>query len=101
MAESRESRWHGDLIDHSYPSGGAIKADTVRPLGRDRADLDGRPSHWAMVSHRVALEAVYLFPVSPEIDARHQEKALPVIHEQLAMAAARLARVLNRALRQA
>ena len=46
----------------------------------------------------MAGEAVYLFPASREIDERYVEKALPVIHEQLAKAAVRLAWVLNRVL---
>ena len=45
----------------------------------------------------MAIEAVYLFPPSGEIDERYVEKALPVIHEQLAKAAVRLAGVLDRA----
>jgi hypothetical protein len=50
-----------------------------------------------MATHRVAQEAVYLFPDTREIDEHYLEKALPVIHEQLAKAAVRLAGVLNRA----
>jgi hypothetical protein len=41
---------------------------------------------------------VYLFPGSREIDDRYIEKALRVIHEQLAKAAVRLAWALNQAL---
>ena len=51
-----------------------------------------------METHRVATEAVYLFPASHQINDRYLEKALPVIHEQLARAAVRLSWVLNRAL---
>jgi hypothetical protein len=51
-----------------------------------------------METHRVTMEAVYLFPASREINDRYLEKALPVIHEQLAKAAVRLAWVLNQAL---
>ena len=51
-----------------------------------------------METHRVAQEAVYLFPASRVIDDRYLGKALPVIHEQLAKAAVRLAGVLNRAM---
>ena len=43
----------------------------------------------------MALEAVYPFPASREIDDRYLEKTLPVIHEQLAKVAVWLARVLN------
>jgi hypothetical protein len=63
-----------------------------------QAWADGRPEDWAMEAHRVALGAVYLFPASRAIDDRYMEKALPVIHEQLAKAAVRLAWVLNGAL---
>jgi hypothetical protein len=55
---------------------------------------------WAMETHRVAQEAVYLFPDTREIDERYLEKAPPVIHEQLAKAAVRLAWVRNRTLGQ-
>ncbi len=48
----------------------------------------------------MAIEAVYLFPASREIDERYVEKSLPVIHEQLAKVAVRLVGVLNRALGQ-
>jgi hypothetical protein len=51
-----------------------------------------------METYRVAQEAVYLFPGSRKIGDHSLAKALPVIHEQLAKAAVRLARVLNRAL---
>ena len=54
--------------------------------------------NWALETHRVAREAVYLFPEGHLIDDRYVEKALPVIHEQLAKAAVRLAKVLKRAL---
>jgi hypothetical protein len=53
-----------------------------------------------METHSVALDAVYLFPDTRVIDDRYLEKALPIIHEQLAEAAVRLAWVLNRALGQ-
>ena len=46
----------------------------------------------------MAIEAVYLFPASGEIEERYLEKALPAIHEQLAMTAVRLAEALNQAL---
>jgi len=58
----------------------------------------GRPQDWADETHRVAIEAVYLFPKSREIDERYNKKALPVILGQLAKAAVRLAWVLNQAL---
>lgn len=47
----------------------------------------------------MAKEAVYLFPAGRVIDDRYLEQ-VPVIHEQLAKAAVRLAWVLNRALEQ-
>ncbi len=48
----------------------------------------------------MAIEAVYLFPATGEVDERYVGKALPVINEQFARAAVRLARVLNLALGQ-
>ena len=65
-----------------------------------QAWAESGPADWAMETHRVAWEAVYLFPDSRVIDDRYLEKVLPVIHEQLAKAAVRLAGVLNRALGQ-
>jgi hypothetical protein len=38
----------------------------------------------------VAIGVVHLFPTNREIDERYMEQALPVIHEQLAKANARL-----------
>ena len=50
-----------------------------------------------METHRVRQEAVYPFHDTRETDERYPEKTLPVIHEQLAKAAVRLAAVLHRA----
>jgi hypothetical protein len=49
-----------------------------------------------METYRVALEAVYLFHDTRVIDERYAEKALPVIHEQLAKAAVWAVGVVNR-----
>jgi hypothetical protein len=94
--------WDGDLIDHAYPNAVALykPVQAVLQTGTWQAWANGRPEDWAMETHRVAQEAVYLFPASREIDERYLEKALPVIHEQLAKAAVRLAWVLNRGLGQ-
>jgi hypothetical protein len=46
----------------------------------------------------VAIEVVYFFPPGRGIGERYLEKTLPVVHEQLARAAVRLAGVLNQAL---
>jgi len=53
-----------------------------------------------METHRVTMELIYLFPDTRVIDDRYLEKALLLIHEQLAKAAVRLAWALNRALEQ-
>ena len=94
--------WDGDLIDRAYPDAAALQARVLAGLQGStwRAWQTGRPQDWAEETHRVAEEAVYLFPPSREIDERYVEKALPVIHEQLAKAAVRLAWVLNRVLGQ-
>ncbi len=94
--------WDGDLIDRAYPNAAVLQERVLAVLQASnwRAWQVGRPQDWAEETHRVAEEAVYLFPSSREIDARYVEKALPVIHEQLAKAAVRLAWVLNRVLGQ-
>ena len=92
--------WDGDLIDRAYPNAVALykSVHAILQTTTWRSWADGRPEDWAMETHRVALEAVYLFPDNRVIDDRYLEKALPVIHEQLAKAAVRLAGALNRAL---
>jgi hypothetical protein len=94
--------WDGDLIDWAYPNASALQDRVLAVLQASnwRAWQAGRPQDWAEETHRVAVEAVYLFPPSREIDDRYLEKALPVIHEQLSKAAVRLAWVLNRVLGQ-
>ena len=54
------------------------------------------PADCATETYRVALEAVYLFHDTRVIDERYAEKALPVIHEQLAKAAVWAVGVVNR-----
>jgi hypothetical protein len=90
------------VIDHAYPNAVALskQVQSVLQTAPWQAWVDGRPADWEMETHRVAPEAVYLFPDTREIDKRYPGKALPVIHEQLAKAAVRLAGVLNRALGQ-
>ena len=92
--------WDGDMIDRAYPGQVMLLDQVLATLqtGNWRAWQGGRPQDWAEETHRVAIEAVYLFPPSREVDDRYLEKALPVIHEQLAKAAVRLAGVLNLAL---
>ncbi len=92
--------WDVDLIERAYPSQEMLQVQVLATLqtANWRAWQAGRPQDWAEETHRVAIEAVYLFPASGEIDERYAEKSLPVMQEQLAKAAARLAEVLNRAL---
>jgi len=94
--------WDGDLIDHAWPNAVALykPVQAVLLTATWQTSANGSPADWALETHRMALEAVYLFPDSRVIDDRHLAKALPVIHEQLAKAAVRLAEVLNRALGQ-
>ena len=94
--------WDGDLIDHAYPNATALykPVQAVLKTAQWRAWESGSPADWAMETHRVAQEAVYMFSDSRVIDDRYVEKALPVIHEQLAKAAVRLAGVLKRAVGQ-
>jgi len=94
--------WDGDLIDHAYPNAVALykPVQAVLQTVNWQAWAEGRSADWALETHRVAREAVYLFPNSRTIDDRYLEKALPVIHERLATAAVRLAGVVKRALGQ-
>ena len=94
--------WDVDLIERAYPSQTVLQEQVMATLqtANWRAWQAGRPQDWAEETHRVAVEAVYLFPSSRVIDERYVEKALPVIQEQLAKAAVRLAGVLNRTLGQ-
>ena len=89
-----------DLIERAYLSQTALQEQALTTLQNAnwRAWQQGGPADWAEDTHRVAIEAVYLFPASREIDDRYLEKSLPVIHEQLAKATVRLAGVLNQAL---
>ena len=58
----------------------------------------GTPEQWAIESDQVAIETAYNLPASHEIELGNLDKALPVIHDQLAKAAVRLGLVLNQAL---
>ncbi len=91
--------WDGDLIDQVYTNATALykPVRAVLQAANSQVWADGDPAAWVMETHSVAQEAVYLFPDSRLIDYRYREKALPVIHEQLAKAAVRLAGVLKRA----
>jgi nuclease S1 len=93
--------WDGDLIDHVYPNATALykPVQAVLQSTQRQAWDSGSPADWALETHRVAPETVYPFPDSRVIDDRYVEKALPVIYEQLAKAAVRLAGVVNRMLR--
>ncbi len=92
--------WDGDTIDRAYPDQWPLQDQVLATLQNAnwRAWQEGRSEDWTEETHRVAVEAVYLFPASREIDDRYVEKSMPVIHEQLAKAAVRLAGALNRAL---
>ena len=85
-----------------YPSEGMLQDQVLATLqtANWRGWQTGGPRDWAENTHQVAIQAVYLFPSSLEIDERYVGKSLPVIHEQLAKAAVRLAGVLNRTLGQ-
>jgi hypothetical protein len=85
--------------DHAHPNAVALYKPVRAVLQTAQAQTwaDGSPADWAMETHGVAREAVYVFSDNRVIDDRYLEKALPVIHEQLAKAAVRLAGVLNRA----
>lgn len=89
-----------EIRDHACPNTIALHkpAQALLRSARWQAWDNSGPADSAMETHRAAQKAVSLFPTTRVIDDHYLEKALPVIHEQLARAAPRLAGVLNRAL---
>jgi len=75
--------WDVDLIERAAPDLTMLRDQAVAALqtANWRAWQAGRPRDWAEETHRVAIEAVYLFPANKEIDERYVEKTLSVIHE--------------------
>ena len=55
---------------------------------------------WAMESHNIAKEHVYVIPEDRKLGEGYYQANLPVVDQQLAKAGVRLAKLLNEALRK-
>jgi len=92
--------WDGGVL---AASGTSERAWTERVAARVASgDLDrvaaGTVVDWALQTHRAAVEHAYAIPPSHRLGRRWIDGNVPVVERQLALAAARLARVLNDAL---
>jgi nuclease S1 len=91
--------WDGGLL---AVSGLTERAWVERVAGRTRTDLRtlgrGTIVEWALETHRAAVQHAYVIPRSHRLGARWVDANEPVVEGQLALAAVRLARVLNQAL---
>ncbi len=58
----------------------------------------GQPLDWIMEAHKLAASVAYDLPADLVLGASYQERALPIVHQQLAKAGVRLAAILSRAL---
>jgi len=92
--------WDSGIIDRTYADPGALLVQVLARITlSDRRTWEvGRPEEWVDESHRAAVETAYAIPSTGEIDSPYVAKALPVIQQQLAKAAVRLAWTLNKAL---
>lgn len=101
--------WDGPLLTAALANGGreAIEADIAAHLGAYAQD---GAREWASESHRVAVDFIYARWPEPircgqaptaqvNVDQAYVDAASPIVRGQIARAAVRLARVLNRALR--
>lgn len=68
----------------------------LQPAG---AFQKGSVVDWAMESHRIAKDSAYDFAPSRQLGEDYYRASVPVVNQQLAKAGARLARLLNEALR--
>jgi hypothetical protein len=59
---------------------------------------DGSVVDWAMESHRIAKDHVYVLPVDRKLGEEYYRASVPVVDQQLAKAGVRLAKLLNDAL---
>jgi hypothetical protein len=93
--------WDVTIVVASYPTADVLAAAVV-PRVKPTADC-GAPAEWANEGHRI--ETTFVYPeLGPErrqpieLPAEYAPKALPIIEERIALAAARTACVLNGAL---
>ena len=68
---------------------------TMQPEG---AFHDGSVVEWAIESHDIAKDHVYVLPVDRNLGEQYYRANVPVVDQQLAKAGVRLAKLLNEAL---
>jgi nuclease S1 len=88
LLDKRTYDWgeHVRRLEETWPAGSLV------PEG-------GSPADWAWQAHEAAIRSAYPMPEDRRLDGAYLDAALPVVDLQLARAGARLARLLNEALR--
>jgi hypothetical protein len=110
--DNLHSYWDNHLVQQLGNDAIAIGAWLNKQITREKADAwsKGTPTDWAKESFRQARKVVYNFAGQQEfidergakrlrLDATYNDRALPVVRDQLSKAGVRLATVLNNAFR--
>jgi hypothetical protein len=93
--------WDSGILERYDPDPRRF-ADTLRVWLESRSDqtlLSGSVADWAMQSHDIARDHAYDFPSDRKLGEEYYTRNVPIVSEQLARAGARLAHILNLALR--
>lgn len=92
--------WDVGLIEkRTYDWGELVKRIEANLAGEDSAALaQGEPADWAWQTHQLAANA-YALPEEPHLGQAYFEQNIPIVERQLGIAAIRLVRILNEALR--
>src|SRR5689334_17255380 len=91
--------WDGGLLAASGSTEPEWEERVARAAsGGGDARTAGSVVDWALETHRAAVDRGYVIPASHRLGRRWVDMNVPVVERQLAVAAARLARVLNRTL---
>jgi hypothetical protein len=90
--------WDERIIDQVYPQPEDLLAEVQKKItATARQEWEtGGPQQWAEESHRIAKTSA-LVPSGTALDREYLAQAVPVIREQVAKAAVRVAQVLNAA----
>jgi hypothetical protein len=90
--------WDGGLLSASGFRAPDWEERVARRVagGDPAARSAGSVVDWALETHRVAVDHAYVIPASHRLGRRWVDVNVPIVERQLAVAAVRLARVLNR-----
>jgi nuclease S1 len=93
--------WDSGLLDTEPESAEEMAKRLDRQVNDDERTVweMGRPADWANESLALAVKYAYPLPESHEIGEDYANRALPIIHRRLTQAGARLAWLLNQALK--